>query len=237
MNIAIVLAGGIGARVGDKIPKQFIEILGKPIIIYTLEKFQKHSEIDVIEVVCVEDYISALRGMIDEYKLSKVRWVIKGGETFQLSVINGLRNLSEDAENDDIVLIHYGASPFVSNEIISDAIKVCRKKGNCTSATPCYLLMGNNDDGTKSTKWIDRDALMQLNSPQCFKYGYVMQLYREAEEKGVLDKVEPHTTSLMYEMGQTIYFSKGNQTNIKITTKEDLDLFEGYVLRQKYYQE
>ena len=147
--------------------------------------------------------------------------------------MNGVDNLKGTARPEDVLLVHYGASPFVSEEIITDGIRVCKEKGNCTSATPCYLLCGSNDDGEQSTRWVDRDAIMQLNSPQCFQYGYVKQLYQEAREQGLLDQVEPHTTSLMYRMGRTIYFSKGNQTNIKITTKEDLELFEGYVLMKQ----
>lgn len=237
MNIAIILAGGVGSRVGADRPKQFIEILGKPVLAYTVEVFQKHPQIDAVEIVCVESHIDYLKEMVQKYELSKVKWIVKGGATFQESVINGVTNLRNQADKEDIVLIHYGASPFVSEEIITDGIRVCKEKGNCTSATPCFLLLGSNDDCERSTKWIDRDKIMQLNSPQCFKFGYVDQLYQEAVEKNLLNQVEPHTTSLMYLMGRTIYFSKGNQTNIKITTKEDLELFEGYVLRKQKYEE
>lgn len=232
MNIAIILAGGVGSRCGKDKPKQFIEILGKPILVYTIETFQKHMEIDAIEIVCIEQYMEYLEELITKYHLSKVKWITKGGTTFQDSVINGVFHLQNKVGIDDIVLIHYGASPFVSEDIITDGIRVCKEKGNSTSATPCYLLVGNNEEGLQSTQWIDRDKIMQLNSPQCFKFGYVYQLYQEAIEKGILTQVEPHTTSLMYKMGRTIYFSKGNQTNIKITTKEDLELFEGYVLKK-----
>lgn len=237
MNVSIILAGGTGTRVGIDRPKQFIEILGKPVIAYTVECFQNHPEIDVIEIVCVKDYMELLGKIIEEEKLSKVRWVTEGGDTFQKSVVNGVENLYGKVQDDDIVLIHYAASPFISEDIISDGIRVAKEKGNCVSATPCFLLMGSNDDNEKSTHWVDRDAVMQLNSPQCFQYGYVRQLYQQAKEENLLDKVEPHTTSLMYLMGRTIYFSKGNQTNIKITTKEDLALFEGYVLwKQRHNQ-
>ncbi len=229
-NIAIILAGGVGSRVGVGKPKQFVNVLGKPILAYTLDAFQKHSEIDAIEVVCVETHIDYLKKLCDKFGFSKVKWITPGGSTFQESVMHGVDNLKGKIGDDDIVLIHYGASPYVSKEIISDGIKVCRQKGNCVSATPCYLLTGSNDNGKESTKWVDRDKIMQLNSPQCFRFEYVVQLYEEAVEKQLLDKVEPHTTSLMYLMGRTIYFSKGDQTNIKITTKEDLDMFEGYAL-------
>ena len=233
MNIAVILAGGIGSRFGAKIPKQFVEVFGRPVLAYTVEVFQKHPEIDVIEIVCVESYMNYLKDVVKKYQFSKVRWMTKGGSDFQRSVMNGITKLDGFAKNEDIILIHYGASPFVSDEIITDAISVCRQKGNSTSATPCYLLTGSNDDGIKYTKWVDRDKIMQLNSPQCFKFGYVKQLYQEAEGKGILDKVEPHTISLMYQMGRTIYFSKGDQTNIKITTEEDLKLFKAYVFYLK----
>lgn len=232
VNIAIILAGGVGSRVGMGMPKQFIKVLGKPVLVYTIEKFQNHPEIDEIEVVCVRDYIEELERLLTTYHLDKVRWIAEGGATFQKSVENGIKNLHGKCAKDDIILVHYGASPFVEEEIITDAIRVCREKGNCTSANPIYTLLGSND-GEKSTQWIDRDKVMGLNSPQCFSFGYVEWLYQEAEKRGILEQVEPHTTSLMYHMGQTIYFSKGTQTNIKITTKEDLDLFEGYLLMKE----
>lgn len=233
MNIAVILAGGVGSRMGMEIPKQFIEIQGKPILIYTIEKFQKHPAIDRIEVVCIRNYIEKLKELIMSYHLDKVRWITEGGATFQKSVQKGIENLCNQCNKNDVILVHYAASPLVNEEIITDAIRVCKEKGNCTSANPIYTLTGSNDDGIKSTQWVDRDKIMGLNSPQCFLFGYVEELYRKAEEQEILDEVEPHTTSLMYRMGQTIYFSKGSQANIKITTKEDLEFFEGYLLLQQ----
>lgn len=233
MNIAVILAGGVGSRLGAEQPKQFVEILGKPIIVYTIQEFEQHPSIDEIGVVCIKEYIEILRNFILRYNLKKVKWIVEGGLDFQHSVLSGINALRSRAAKEDIVLIHYAASPFVSEEIISDGIEVAKEKGNCVSATPCYLLLGSNDDGIRSTRWVDRDQVMQLNSPQCFRFEYVDQLYYEAEEQGLFEEVEPHTTSLMYRMGRTIYFSKGNQSNIKITTKEDLDLFEGYVLMRR----
>lgn len=233
-NVGIILAGGVGSRVGAGCPKQFIEIQGKPILVYTIEKFQNHPQIDAIEVVCVASHIGYMKELVERYQLTKVKWIVEGGVDFQHSVIQGINHLKGTLDDDDQVLIHYGASPFVSEDILTDAIKVCAEKGNCTSATPMYLLVGKRDEGgVSSSEWLDRDEIMQLNAPQTFQFSYVVQLYEEAIEKGYLDQVEPHTTSLMFKMGRTIYFSKGNQTNIKITTKEDLDLFEGYVLLQE----
>lgn len=238
MNIAVILAGGVGSRVGAGMPKQFVKILDKPVIVYTIEAFQKHEDIDAIEVVCVKSHIDYMKELVDTYGLSKVKWITEGGADFQGSVLNGINNLQDKCSEDDIVLVHFGASPFVEGDIIADAVRVCRIKGNAISTTPFYLLSGVKDDDEKTTKWIDRDTIACMNSPHAFRYGYIRDIYKRAVETGVIKEVEPHTTTLMYKMGETIYFSKGSQSNIKITTKEDLDLFEGYVLmKQRHAQE
>lgn len=229
-NYAIILAGGVGSRVGADRPKQFVEILGKPVLAYTIEAYQNHPEIDGIEVVCVKSHVDYLKEMVSKYNYNKVKWICLGGATFQDSVYNGVQNLEGEINGRDVVMIHYGAAPFTSAEIISDAIRVCHEKGNAVSATPCFQLMGSNDGNGLSRSWVDRDKYVQIACPQCFKFNYIQQLYEEAIDKNLLSKVEPHTTSLMYLMGRTLHLSYGDQTNIKITTKEDLDLFEGYML-------
>jgi len=179
-----------------------------------------------------------MKELVDTYGLSKVKWITEGGADFQGSVLNGINNLQDKCSEDDIVLVHFGASPFVEGDIIADAVRVCKIKGNAISTTPFYLLSGVKDDDEKTTKWIDRDTIACMNSPHAFRYGYIRDIYKRAVETGVIKEVEPHTTTLMYKMGETIYFSKGSQSNIKITTKEDLDLFEGYVLmKQRHAQE
>lgn len=229
-NYAIILAGGVGSRVGADRPKQFVEILGKPVLAYTIEAYQNHPEIDGIEVVCVKSHVDYLKEMVSKYNYNKVKWICLGGATFQDSVYNGVQNLEGEINGRDVVMIHYGAAPFTSAEIISDAIRVCHEKGNAVSATPCFQLMGSNDGNGLSRSWVDRDKYVQIACPQCFKFNYIQQLYEEAIDKNLLSKVEPHTTSLMYLMGRTLHLSYGDQSNVKITTKEDLDLFEGYVL-------
>jgi len=234
VNIAIILAGGVGSRVGSNTPKQFINILNKPILAYTIEKFQRHDEIDFVQVVCVKSHIERLKEIVDTYNFLKVKWIVEGGATFQESVINGIDNLSTVCNESDLVSIHFGASPFVSSDIISDSLKVCAEKGNAISTTPFYLLSGIKADREKSLEYIDRDTIACMNSPHTFQYGFIKRLYDEARSTKIIDKIDhPHTTSLMYAMGYPIYFSKGSQTNIKITTAEDLELFEGYVLMQR----
>ena len=233
MITAMILAGGVGSRVGAERPKQFVEVCGKPILAYTIEIYQKNPQVEAIEIVCHADWIDYLKEMIENYDLSKVKWITHGGETFQKSVINGMEYLKDKLDVDDIVMIHYGAAPFSSQQIVTDGIKVCQEHGMSVSCTPCFQLMGSDDGNGESKRWINRDKQVHICCPQSFKYGYLADIYKRAEEKGLLETVEPHTTSLMYALGDTIYQSYGNQTNIKITTKEDLELFEGYVLLQE----
>lgn len=232
MNVAIILAGGIGTRLGADIPKQFIKVSGKPLLVYTAEIYQNHPLIDAIEVVCVESHIDYLNQLVDEYNLDKVKWIIPGGKDFQHSFINGINNLKGHLNDTDIVLQQYGASPYITPDLITDAIKVSSIHGVSSSASPCYQLYGTNDD-EKSKKAIDRGSFMELNCPHAYKFSFISRLLDEAVEKDYINQVEPHTTSLIYYMGHEIYFSKGSALNLKITNKEDLDLFEAYVLMKK----
>lgn len=243
MNVAVILAGGVGSRVGADRPKQFIEVLGKPVLAYTIEVFQEHPEIDAIEVVCHKSWKDYLKKMVEKFGLNKVKWVADGGDTFQESVLNGVNYLEDKISRDDIILVHFGASPFITEDIITDCISVCKDKGNAISTIDYFLLSGvkhslkSVDDPENFTEeYIDRDTVACMNSPHAFKYGFIKDLYDEAIETGVINEVEPHTTTLMYKMGKKIYFAKGSQTNVKITRKEDLELFEGYVMRKQEYE-
>lgn len=241
MNVAVILAGGVGNRVGAGIPKQFIEILGKPILAYTIDPFDKHPDVDAILIVCVKPYVDYIWELKEKYGFSKLVWVTEGGATFQESMINGVNYLKDKISRDDTVLFHFGASPFITSDIIADVIKVCKEKGtNAISATDYLLLSGTKNKTTSvldpnnyTEKYIDRDTVAVMNTPHAFQYGYIADIYEEAIKTGIIDTVEPHTTTLMYAMGKRINFAKGSQTNIKITTKDDLSLFEGYVLEQQ----
>lgn len=241
MNIAVILAGGVGNRLGAGIPKQFVEVLGKPVIAYTLEPFNAHPDVDAILVVCVKPYMDHIWELKDRYGFDKLRWVTEGGDTFQGSVMNGVKYLEDKADPDDTVLFHFAASPYITPDIIADVIRVCKEKGTNAISTINYLYLSGEKKTTASVldpenyteKYINRDTIAVMNTPHAFRYGFINDMYREAVSTGVIDTVEPHTTTLMYAMGKKIYFSKGSQNNIKITTKEDLSLFEGYLLEKE----
>ena len=219
MNIAIILAGGKGIRAGQKVPKQFVEVFGKPIIAYTLDIFQQHQEIDAVEIVCVKGYIEQLWEICRKFNLTKVRWIVEGGENFQHSVRKGVEGLRDICSDDDIVTVHTGVAPFLDPEFITDNLRVCREKGNAITSYPLYSLAGkwNEEAPDVTTEWVDRDSIICLKNPHSFRYGFVRELYEEAVRTGMIDQVKPYTTTLMFHMNKPIYLSKGSQSNIKIT--------------------
>ncbi len=226
------MAGGVGNRVGAGIPKQFVEVHGKPVISYTMEILQNHPEIDSIVIICVKGYEDHLTLLAKESRISKLMKIVEGGIDYEHSIINGVKFLHGFASPEDVILIHWAASPFVTNDIISDNIKVCKEKGNAMSACKPFLLYGCKN-GDHSDKVIDRDSFMCLSAPQSFTYKNIVDFYSKVQENNLFETIEAHTTNLMAALEIPIYFSKGSQTNIKITTKDDLRLFEGYLMAKK----
>ena len=234
MNYVIIIAGGVGNRFGSPVPKQFVEVLGKPVIAYTMEHFQNHPYIDAIELVCVDGYQNHLKEIVDKFGITKVFKIVTGGSEYERSIMNGVAGLEGIAKSDDVVMIHWAASPFISEEMITDNINVCKEKGNAISASHSYLLYGSNDGDCAKTA-INRDSFMTLSAPQSFRYGVIVDIYKQVKEKRIFDYIdEAHTTVFMAKLGIPIYFSKGSHANIKITTKEDLELFLGIQLVRQY---
>ena len=235
MNVAIILAGGKGIRAGLKVPKQFAEVLGKPIIAYTLDIFQQHPEIDAIEIVCVKGYHEHLWEICRKYHLDKVRWIVEGGDTYQGSVLRGVEGLRDKCADDDIVTIHTGVAPFLEPDILTENLQVCREKGNAITSYSLYALAGkkNEEDPGVTTEWFDRDSIVCLKNPHSMRYGDIRDMYDEAIATGLIDQVKPYTTTLMFHMHKPIYLSRGTQMNIKITKKEDLELFEAFVMMKR----
>jgi 2-C-methyl-D-erythritol 4-phosphate cytidylyltransferase len=233
MNTVLMLAGGVGTRMGANIPKQFIKIKGKPIIAYTLDILENNENIDAVEIVCVHGFEDLLESIIDEYGFKKVKWICEGGSTFSLSVYNGLKNLRDKLSPDDLLMIHMSVAPFIGDDILNDAIRVAQEKGNSISENPCYLCMGSHDTDEYSTKSVLRETITGLNTPQTFHFGELIGLYDRAKEEGILEDLEPHTTSVYYHYEKPLYFSKGSQLNIKITNQDDLDLFEAFCIMKE----
>lgn len=223
-NIALIIAGGIGARMNQDIPKQFLNVYDKPVIIYTLEAFQNHPNIDAIEVVCLDGWHDILIAYAKQFGISKLEKVVSGGKNGQDSIRNGLFDLaSRYSGKDDVVLIHDAIRPLVSADIISDSIRVCRQYGNAISVVPCTAAMLKTEDSISSNEQIPRDNLKSTQTPQTFFLHEIVEVHKEALAKGITNSVASCT--LYIELGKEVYISIGSEKNIKITTNEDLDMF------------
>jgi len=223
-NIALIIAGGSGARMHQDIPKQFLTVNEKPVIVYTLEAFQKHAEIDVIAVVCIEGWDQVLWAYANQFNITKLKYIVPGGKNGQDSIRNGVYEIEKHYAPDDIVLIHDAIRPMVSAEIISDCIVKTRKYGCAIATIPCAEAMMQTDDGIYSTGSYPRNNLKRTQTPQGFPIGKICDLHRRALEAGITNSVASCT--LMIEMGEQVYFSTGSEKNIKLTTVEDIDIFK-----------
>lgn len=228
MNIALLIAGGTGNRMGQEIPKQFINVLDKPVIIYTLEAFQKHPEIDSIYVVCIDGWHEMLWSYARQFGISKLDKIVSGGECGQESIRNGVLAIAESYSNaDDIVLVHDAIRPMVSAKIISDNLAVCKKYRNAITSIPCQEAMLVSEDGISSTKNILRSTLKRTQTPQSFYVNDLKKLHEKALEYGITNSIASCT--LMIELGEKVYFSDGSEKNIKLTTTDDLEIFKALI--------
>lgn len=233
MTTAIILAGGTGTRIGADVPKQFIPILGKPVLAYTLELFQNNENIDAIEIVCHKDWVDEVERIVTKYDIHKTRWITTGGDTFQESTMRGIFHLEGQLSEEDIVTISFGVAPMTPQADIDDNIRVCKLHGNAISAQTMDLCTCIIDDEESTTQNILRETLRGFANPWSFRYGEVLSAYRQAMEMGILEELEPHTTSLYFALGKRLWFSQCTAINAKITHKQDLDVFEGYLLLQE----
>ncbi len=230
-NVVLVIAGGSGNRMHQDIPKQFLTINERPVIIYTLEAFEKHPEIDAIAVVCLEGWDQVLWAYAKQFNIKKLLHVIPGGKNGQDSIRNGVFELEKHYSPDDLVLVHDAIRPMVSAEIISDNIRVARQYGNAVTVIPCAAAMLQTDDGIKSAGSYPRDRLKRTQTPQAFHIGDICRLHREALKAGITNSVASCT--LKIEMGEQVFFSAGSEKNIKLTTVEDIDIFKALLATKR----
>lgn len=232
MNIGMIIAGGVGARTHQDIPKQFINVNDKPVIVYTLEAFQRHPNIDAIEVVCLEGWHDIVKAYARQFGITKLENIVNGGETGQDSIRNGLYDIQKRYHgDDDIVVIHDAIRPMVSAEIISDNIRVCRECGNATAVIPCTSVMLKTDDAIVSDEQIPRENLKITQTPQSYFLNELIEVHKQAIKRDLLPSIS--SCALYVEMGKKVYLSAGSEKNIKITTSEDIEIFSALVQTQR----
>ncbi len=230
-NIAIIIAGGVGKRMGQSIPKQFININDKPVLVYTLESFQKHPQIDAIELVCLDGWQNVARAYAEQYGIGKLKWIVTGGESGQESIRNGVYNLESKVADDDVILIHDGVRPLLNSEVISDVIVKCQKYGNAVTSMPYneQIFVIDPDDETTTEKYIPRETLRRVSTPQAYNFALLDEKYHEAFEKKIGIYGSSYTNTMMVDLGVKLHFAAGSDMNIKLTTPENLDFFKAYL--------
>lgn len=224
MNTALILAGGIDPRFNMNIPKQFVNVNNRPIIVYTLEIFQKHPDIDEIIVSCLDGWQEMVRVYGKQFNIDKLSGIITGGKDAQESTYHGLDYLKDKSGRGDIVIIHDAIRPMVSEEIISKSIQMCRRRGNGIAATYIMDSIMYSDDGIKGDESIDRNKIMKVQTPQSFDFESIWNLHQKAITQKSLGAWDNST--LLSNLGETVYFSEGSDLNIKINTPEDVEMFK-----------
>ena len=231
MNIAIVLAGGSGSRMGmvDR-PKQFIDIYGKPVIIHTLEAFEINEKIDAICVVCVKEWQDDLQLWLKEYDIRKVRWIADAGSSRQMSSLNALNAIQSSCSGDDYVIIHDAARPLVSQKIINENIEKVAQYGACDTVVPAHDTIIRSIDGESLESIPARKELYMGQTPQSFKYSIVRKAYDEYFDMPESERPEmTDDCGLVLSNGIKIGMAMGDKLNMKITTMEDLLLVKSIV--------
>ncbi|WP_196604815.1 IspD/TarI family cytidylyltransferase [Pectinatus haikarae] len=229
MNTALILAGGFGSRMGQDIPKQFIHVNNKPIIIYTLKKFQQHRDIDNICIVCVDGWQAILQGYALQFGISKLTGIICGGTTRFESTYNGMMSL-KNMSDEDVIIVHDAVRPMVTEQSISETICVCRRFGNSMSVLDCAdtMYMRSDHEGTSSN--MNRSELVRGQTPEAVCAKRMRVMYAMAKEKNIkIDSI----SELQVALGMKVYFAQGSEKNIKLTRTEDIELFKALLQTTK----
>lgn len=225
-NIAVIFAGGIGRRMNSRaLPKQFLKLYGKEIIIYTLEHFQYHKEIDDIVIACVEDWIPFLENLVDRYRLTKVSKIVPGGATGQESIYHGILAAEKVAEKEKaMVLIHDGVRPLINSELITNCIASVREHGNAVTTVPSTETLIQSSDKKTVDGILTRSECFLARAPQCFILSDILKAHRRAIDEDKKDFID--SASLMLYYGTKLYMVEGPVENIKITTPMDYYTFK-----------
>ncbi|MBQ2508108.1 MAG: 2-C-methyl-D-erythritol 4-phosphate cytidylyltransferase [Bacteroidaceae bacterium] len=232
-NVALLIAGGSGNRMGQDIPKQFMHVDGCPIIIHTMKCFQLHPDIDAIAVVCLKGWETVLQAYANQFSITKLKWIFPGGATGMESIHNGIYGLkNEGCDDEDLVLIHDSVRPLLSQDIISSNIAICKAYGYAITGIKCREAILESEDGFVSSTSIPRDRLIRTQTPQTFRLKNIIAVHEEAKLKGITNSVASCT--LIAEVGgREMHVVPGSEKNIKITTVEDLEILKALMHTNK----
>lgn len=230
-NKALIIAGGVGSRMGQDIPKQFLNVYDKPVIIYTLEAFQRHPNIDEIYCVCLDGWHDILRAYAKQFGITKLIDIFNGGESAQESIRNGVMSIS--ADEDDVIIIHDGVRPLVDDSVLSDVIIKCKEFGNAVTSMPYNEQIFVKKDEETTIQYIQRDTLRRVSTPQAYKYSKLVWAYKKAFEENIGIGASSYTNTMMVDLGETLHFASGSDKNIKLTTKDNLEIFKVYLKMER----
>lgn len=230
MNIALLTAGGIGNRMGQDIPKQFMCIDNKPVIIYTMESFQKHEEIDGIAVVCLKGWEVVLQSYANQYNISKLKWIFEAGQTNQESIFKGITGLKEaGCDDQDIILIQDGVRPLVSEDIITNNIETCQKYGFAVTGLTCKEAIMEKDGDCLFGISLPRERLVRTQTPHTYRLRTLLDAHEEANKKGIRDTVASCVLLPLLGCNEQHLVKGSEQNGLKLTSPEDVELFKAYI--------
>lgn len=234
MNIALIKAGGVGNRMGSGIPKQFVNVMGKPVIMYTLEAFQKHPCIDAIYVVCVDKWKKNLEKYVETYNITKLKGIVAGGSTSLESIKNGIDYIRDKYDEEDIILIHDANRPCLSQDVISGVITECEENNMAVAVMPCDDEIAVVDDigNTESNTFTNHKKLYRVQTPDAYRLKIIKKIFDNATAEQL--ETIGATNVLAVKQGYPVHFSNGSALNIRLTTMEDISLMKG-ILKLNFY--
>lgn len=233
MNIAILLAGGTGQRLGAGKPKQFVELLGKPLMVYALEIYEKSPLIDAIEVVCVPEYKDLIWEMAEKYGITKLRWVVDGGASCQESTRNGIFYLEGKVSDEDFLTVNMSTSIFVDDRILQDSFDIAAKYGSAFACMQCIYNNAETFDGVSSTKIHFKETHKTLNMPWTATFGKLFSMYKKAYSEGIETDPSSYMPTLFLALGEPLYLSCDTSLNkLHVTTPEDLEIITAILERR-----
>lgn len=228
-NYVIIIAGGTGSRMGQDVPKQFLNVYDRPIILYTLEKFQNHPLVEGIVCVCLPEWKAMLQAYAKQYGISKLEQVVDGGKSRYESIKNGIEAI-QCINDSDVVIVHDSVRPAVTTEVITSVIEECEVHGASMAIIPAVDSMYAVDGDGFTSKNIDRDTMVRGQTPEAFTYERAKAMYAMSEETGI---VNDSITALQILQGKKVAFAKGSEKNLKLTTVDDIEIFKALLKSEK----